>query len=356
MIPISLYHESLPSSFQSTLFSSSSTAIRFRATTRCCSCKAILRGDGNDISPWSLFQSHFDDTFSSTSSIKMKSVASRRSFLSLTTIGAGLTSPLSVAINLSNDASMLGWRQLHQPSPVMLPSVSFITSLPANAAETIGKDESCNDASCLGAWDGLLADCPHKKRSDLFLGNWGAGCVSSQDDTPGIFAEPWDYSENIPLASSITSESSVGTIPDDETVYKNQMDQLILTLESISRQHGDDLKILNQEGRYIRVLFTDGSSGEKSIGEFYFTPQDTTVQFRLGSSTQGISANVFGRSLSNMERSERLRKALRYLKVPVLRNRKQRLFFVESDLDGFGPGGAALGPPEEMSPGELIGR
>ena len=345
MIPISLYHESLSSTFQSTLFSSSSTAIRFRATTRCCSCKE-LRGDGNDISPWSLFQSHFDDTFSSNSSIKMKSVASRRSLLSLITIGAGLTSPLSVSINLSNDASMLGWRQLHKPTPVMLPSVSFPTS-PANAAETIGKDELCNDASCLGVWDGLLADCPHDKRSDLFLGNWGAGCVSSQDDTPGIFAEPWDYSENIPLASSITSESSVGTIPDDETLYKNQMDQLILTLESISRQHGDDLKLLNQEGRYIRVLFTDGSSGEKSIGEFYFTPQDTTVQ---------ISANVFGRSLSNMERSERLRKALRYLKVPVLRNRKQRLFFVESDLDGFGPGSAALGPPEEMSPGELIGR
>ncbi len=322
----------------------------------CCSCKAILHRDGNDISPCSLFRPHFfADTYSSTSSIKIKSAASRRSFLSLISIGASLTSPLSVSVNVSNDASMLGLGQLHQQS---LASVSFTTSLSANAAETIGKDESCNDASCLGVWDGLLADCPHDKHSDLFLGNWGAGCVSSQDDTPGVFAEPWDYSENIPIASTIASESSVGTIADDETVYKNQMDQLILTLDSISRQHGDDLQILNQEGRYIRVLFTDGSSGEKSIGEFYFTPQDTTVQFRLGSTTSslGIAANVFGRSLSNMERSERLRKALRYLKVPVLRNRKRRLFFVESDLDGFGPGSAALGPPEEMSPGELSGR
>ena len=30
------------------------------------------------------------------------------------------------------------------------------------------------------------------------------------------------------------------------------------------------------------------------------------------------------------------------------------MFFVENDdWDGFGPGSAALGPPEEMSPGEL---
>ncbi len=134
------------------------------------------------------------------------------------------------------------------------------------------------------------------------------------------------------------------------------MDQLILAL-----QNGDDVKILYQEGRYLRVLFTDGSSGEKSIGEFYFTPNDTTVQFRIGStaslsSSSGDVARIFGRSISNVDRSERIRKALRYLKVPVLRNRKRALFFVESDLDGFGPGSAALGPPEELSPRDLVGR
>lgn len=259
---------------------------------------------------------------------------------------------------------------------MMLPSASFTTSIAANAAETIGKDESCNDASCLGVWDGLLADCPHDKRissSSLFNSGAGAGCVSSQDDTPGIFAEPWDYSESIPLASSTTtsssavasSSSSVDNNSDVEQIYKHQMDLLILALETTSRQHDDDMQILYQKGRYIRVLFTDGLSGEKSVGEFYFTPQDTTVQFRIGSTTASPSssssmrgvANMFGtRSLPNMERSERLRKALRYLKVPVLRNRQRALFFVESELDSFGPGSAALGPPEEMSPGELIGR
>jgi len=62
-------------------------------------------------------------------------------------------------------------------------------NIPSNvafAAETVGKDPNCYDASCLGVWDGLLADCPHGK----IVMNSGAGCASSQDDTPGVFAEP----------------------------------------------------------------------------------------------------------------------------------------------------------------------
>jgi hypothetical protein len=52
-------------------------------------------------------------------------------------------------------------------------------------AETIGKDPNCNNSDCLGVWDGLLADCPHARGPAI-----GAGCASSQDDTPGSFAEP----------------------------------------------------------------------------------------------------------------------------------------------------------------------
>lgn len=62
---------------------------------------------------------------------------------------------------------------------VQQPSISY-------AAETVGKDPNCNDASCLGVWDGLLADCPH----GIIDIKSGAGCASSQDDTPGVFAEP----------------------------------------------------------------------------------------------------------------------------------------------------------------------
>lgn len=73
----------------------------------------------------------------------------------------------------------------------------------ANAAETIGKNPSCNSQSCLGVWDGLLADCPHEKN---ILKEGGAGCVSSQDDTPGIFAVP------LPSAS--------GRIAEEDSAYK----------------------------------------------------------------------------------------------------------------------------------------
>jgi hypothetical protein len=368
--PISSCHESLPASFQTNSFLTF-TVMRCSAAPRrpCCTSRnAIPRGGNNiHITPSSHSQHSLDPSFAS--SRIDPTISSRRSFLSLITIGASLTSPLSFSIM---DATNVNVQQTTS-SMLMLPSASSTASIAANAAETIGKEESCNDASCLGVWDGLLADCPHDKRSSsstLFSRGAGAGCVSSQDDTPGIFAEPWDYSESIPLASSTTTSSAaasssyVDNNADEERIYKHQMDLLILALETTSRQHDDDMQILYQEGRYIRVLFTDGLSGEKSVGEFYFTPLDTTVQFRIGSttappssssSTRGI-ANVFGRSTSNMERSERLRKALRYLKVPVLRNRKRALFFVESELDSFGPGSAALGPPEEMSPGELIGR
>lgn len=191
----------------------------------------------------------------------------------------------------------------------------------SNAAETIGKDPNCNEGNCLGVWDGLLADCPHGKFA-------GAGCVSSQDDTPGIFSEPWDYSES------------------DTMDWEIQMKRLIPTLQLITNRRNEQLQIEVQEGRYLRVFFSDGVR-DTSIGEFYFTPNDTTVQFRIASTT-GLSPK-----LRSMERAELIRKELRYLKLPVLRNRRRSLFFVESELDTFGPGSAALGPPAEMNRGAL---
>ena len=125
------------------------------------------------------------------------------------------------------------------------------------AVETIGKDENCNDATCLGVWDGLLADCPHTSRQ---FG--GAACVSSQDDTPGVFAEPWDYAESTSLD------------------WEVQMGQLQAALTKVSERRGDEVRFLLKEGRYMRVVFTDAKSSERSVGEFYFTPNDTTVQYR----------------------------------------------------------------------------
>jgi len=219
---------------------------------------------------------------------------------------------------------MSGW--------IATPIFSSRTSQIASAAETVGKDPNCDDRTCLGVWDGLLADCPHDP-----LSRSGAGCTCSQDDTPGIFSEPWDYSE----------------VPNNSLDWENQMKLLLPTIQLVSGRRGDQVQIVSQIDRYLRVLFTDGKSGEKSTGEFYFTPNDTTVQFRVASIPG--SGSILG-SLRNIERCEMIRKELRYLKIPVLRNRQRSLFFVESDLDTFGPGSAALGPPAEMRTGELEGR
>ena len=204
----------------------------------------------------------------------------------------------------------------------------------ANAAETIGKDPNCNDASCLGIWDGLFADCPHGKINM----SAGAGCASSQDDTPGVFAEPWDYSE----------------APNDSLDYNDQMRLLIPAIKLVCSKRGDQVQIMQQQGRYLRVLFKDGKNEELSSGEFYFTENDSTVQFRVGALNPSLS--LMSSSTRNLERCEMIRKQLRYTKIPVLRNRKRALFFVESDFDSFGPGSASLGPPAEMTTGELEGR
>jgi hypothetical protein len=241
----------------------------------------------------------------------------------------------------------------------MPPESKILSNAKANAAETIGKDPNCNDASCLGVWDGLLADCPHDNLNAISLGPFGttSGCASSQDDTPGVFAEPWDYSDAI-----------LGKTQEEDSYDEEQMKLLISAIQLVSAKRGDLVDILMKEGRYLRVKFTDANTLEESIGEFYFTPNDTTVQFRVASL---LSSSILPSkdypprrralltttsSIRNIDRCELIRKQLRYTKLPVLRNRKRALFFVESDWDTFGPGSASLGPPAEMTTGELEGR
>ena len=197
-------------------------------------------------------------------------------------------------------------------SKILASSASVLVGSASVAhAETVGKDENCQDSSCLGVWDGLLADCPHGKL-DM---KSGAGCVSSQDDTPGVFAEPWDYSE----------------APNDSMDYQDQMRLLKPSIELVCSKRGDSVQYLVEDGRYLRVIFTDNKTKEKSVGEFYFTPNDSTVQFRIGTLTPGGgSAGIISASLKNIERAEMIRKQCRYTKIPVLRNRKRSFVFGES--------------------------
>lgn len=171
----------------------------------------------------------------------------------------------------------------------ILASTSILLLPSAAKAETIGKEEGCNDSTCLGVWDGILANCES--------GVKGAGCVSSQDDvTPRVFAEPWDYSE------------VVGD-------WERQQKRLLPVIEAVCLKREDDLQVLVSEGRYTRVKFTDHKTMEESIGEFYFTPNDSTVQYRVSS----ISPNKSLLSFKNKERSESIRKELGYLFLPVVR-------------------------------------
>ena len=174
-------------------------------------------------------------------------------------------------------------------------------------------------------------------------------------------------------SSSSSSSSSIKTAAAEEEEedkdarddYAKRMDRLIIALDTTSRERGDSVAVLVREGRYLRAFVVDGVTGEGSVCEFYFTPDDTAVRFRLGSTTATTATTatittttrtlVGRRSLTNADRSERIRGGLRCAKVPVLRNRRRRFVFAESDsLDGFGPGSGMLGPPEEMSPGEIL--
>jgi hypothetical protein len=204
----------------------------------------------------------------------------------------------------------------------------------AASSETIGKDPLCLTSSCLGVWGGLLADCPRQN------GVVGAGCVASQDDTPGIFAEPWDYADdaNYVAATTITTDRSKSNKP---LVEEDWATELVRRMERavtlVSARRGDTVQTVYQSGRYLRVIFTDVQSQEVSVGEFYVTPNDTTVQFRIAS----LSAMPAVRSLlscRNKDRAELIRTELRFTKVPVLRNRQRSSVFLESDdWDTFGP-------------------
>jgi uncharacterized protein (DUF1499 family) len=238
-------------------------------------------------------------------------------------------------------------------------TITTTSSKAAVAVETIGKDPNCNTANCLGIWDGLLANCDHSsnsRRTTMLMIGGSAGCVSSQDDTPGTFAEPWDYSEDTSIRSvmsTTTGSSTENNDPYDSTIVQSIMERIVQAIQKVSNRRGDTVEIIFQQQRYLHVLWTDHNSHEISDGEFYITPHDTTIQFRI-STTQNTTSprrsSLIQPSLRNIDRAELIRKELQWLKLPILRNRQRAFFFIESDqFDTFGPQSAALGPPEEMS-------
>jgi len=143
---------------------------------------------------------------------------------------------------------------------------------------------------------GLLSPCITDKE-----------CLSSQDDRPFCFLPPWSY----------------------DGTFIRAKNKLINALRINS-------KILVDDDRYIRVEFSD-SSGVDEI-EFYFTPNDYTIQFRAyRKSDNNLSQFRFLNNDSNRNRLEKLRIQLGFEEIEVLRNRRRFFIFGESPFDTFGP-------------------
>eukprot|EP00600_Ochromonadales_sp_CCMP1393_P004412 CAMPEP_0174962180 /NCGR_PEP_ID=MMETSP0004_2-20121128/4646_1 /TAXON_ID=420556 /ORGANISM="Ochromonas sp., Strain CCMP1393" /LENGTH=286 /DNA_ID=CAMNT_0016210695 /DNA_START=667 /DNA_END=1530 /DNA_ORIENTATION=- len=186
---------------------------------------------------------------------------------------------------------------------------SIVTSIPTKLlADDIlsGPDAVGIDAK------GLFALCPNEELSMSLL---GSSCVSTQDDRPSYFMAPWTYDGKTGTAKSIL------------------LDRIVAIKGSKLVKIPGDTAVDNVE-RLIVVEFRNSEDNTVDDAEFYFTPNDSTIQFR--SIRRGKTAD-FGK---NRRRMESLRKSLipaGFEEVPVLRNRKRVLFFVESPLDAFGP-------------------
>ena len=155
------------------------------------------------------------------------------------------------------------------------------------------------DGSAQSLWprDGLFPDCP---ASDT--------CVSSQDDRPQSWDNPW--------------------------VFDGSVDDSFRALQRMVEKKLGGRVLASDGERYLRVEFEDKSPLGTSYddAEFFFAPDDSLVQFRA--SRRGDSGSDFG---ANRKRLEKVRIALGWEKVPVLRNRRRALVVVESPFDSFGP-------------------
>eukprot|EP01036_Dinobryon_divergens_P039761 gene39761-52471_t len=136
--------------------------------------------------------------------------------------------------------------------------------------------------------------------------------VDSDDDRPPYFVEPWMYDGSF------------------ENVKRRLSDHILYKVRGASIISGN-----NPDSRYIRVRFqSERGLGNRNViddCEFYFTPNDSTIQFH---SFQRDGSFDFG---ENKERLAKIALALHLESVPVLRNRRRTLIFVESPLDSFGP-------------------
>ena len=169
------------------------------------------------------------------------------------------------------------------------------------------------EASALGVKDGLLEVCVDSP-AHLPI------CTSSQDDRPQFFLSPWMYDEA------------------DYTLIKKRL----VNFMKNSDVCGKNSALIVDADRYLRYSIID-SSNMNIIDdlEFYFTPNDNTIQFRSGrrslNEKQKEKLSIITDFGTNYQRIEKIRIGLSLESVPVLRNRKQLFLFGDSPFDSFGP-------------------
>ena len=127
-------------------------------------------------------------------------------------------------------------------------------------------------------------------KNDLFP-DCANSCVSSQDDRPAVFDNPWVAEQEYPKGMK-------------------RLEAQVLKLQG---------SVVEKDGRYLRAEFASKGPLGESVDdvEWYFTPNDVLVQFRA---ERRGAAPDYG---ANRKRLERMRIALGWEKVEILRNRRR---------------------------------
>mmetsp|Transcript_7612 Transcript_7612/g.9483 ORF Transcript_7612/g.9483 Transcript_7612/m.9483 type:complete len:138 (-) Transcript_7612:22-435(-) len=100
-------------------------------------------------------------------------------------------------------------------------------------------------------------------------------------------------------------------------------------------------------------MYTNRITGAIDDAEWFIPRDDVTVQFRCARRGTGARRDLG----VNIKRLETIRLGLRWDKIPVLRNRRRALIFIESPLDSFGPGAQeATGTDADMDPSKALRR
>lgn len=143
----------------------------------------------------------------------------------------------------------------------------------------------------------------------------GNSCISSQDDRPAYFQAPWCYDGNFTVTRRKLLEKIL-TIPKARIV------------RSTTNSYDESESIAAVNDRLVCAEFSTTSVlGDHIVDDvqFYFTPNDNTIQFRSVRSGSDSGSRYFGTLLPDFgegrRRLEDIRISLGLEEVPVLRNR-----------------------------------